>query len=117
MLALIDVGVMASTHSPLSYDLEVLGYAFFMGMGYGAWCALVLYAAGRAAVATKYAILSSIGNLPVAYVTWFDGWIHDKYGVAAMFGGEALIAVVCVVLGLLALKMIGSDRAASVAGR
>jgi hypothetical protein len=34
-----------------------------------------------------------------------------------MFGGEALIAVVCVVLGLLALKMIGSDRAASVAGR
>jgi MFS transporter, PAT family, beta-lactamase induction signal transducer AmpG len=111
LLALIAVGVIASARTPLSYDLGVLGYAFFTAMGVGAWCALVLYATGRTAVATKYAALASIGNLPNAYMTWLDGWIHDKYGVAAMFGGEALIAVLCIVLGLLVLKMIGTDTA------
>lgn len=108
LLAFLTMLVVVMGRTPLSYDLGVLGYAFFMGTAYGAWCALVLYATGRTAVATKYAALASIGNAPVAYMTWLDGWVHDEYGVAAMFAAEALLAVVCVVIGLLALKRIGS---------
>lgn len=111
LLAFVGVGVISIARTPLSYDLGVLSYAFFTGMGTGGWCALVLYATGRTSVATKYAVLASVGNMPNAYMTWLDGWIHDKYGVAAMFVGEALIAIVCVVLALLVLKLIGKNTA------
>jgi hypothetical protein len=110
LLALFAVPIIAVRRAPLGYDLGVLGYAFLTGMGTGAWCAMVLYATGRTAAATKYAVLGSIGNLPNAYMTWLDGWIHDRYGVAAMFGVEAIICAVCVALGLWVLRRIGPSE-------
>ena len=112
-LAIFSVQVVLMARTPSTYDLGVIGYAFFTGMGTAAWCALVLVATGRTAVATTYAALASIGNLPNAYMTWIDGLIHDRNGVTAMFIAEAMITLVCVAFGLLALKRISSSTVKS----
>ncbi len=67
-------------------------------MAYAAFSAIVLLAIGRGAASTKYATLSSLGNLPVVYMTASDGWVHDRFGTAWMLHSEALIAIVCIVL-------------------
>ncbi len=37
---------------------------------------LPLFAIGRGAASTKYAALSSLGNVPVVYMTALDGWVQ-----------------------------------------
>ena len=63
-------------------------------MAYTAFSAIVLLAIGRGAASTKYATLSSLGNLPVVYMTASDGWVHDRFGTAWMLHSEALIAII-----------------------
>jgi len=41
---------------------------------------VLLSAIGRGAASTKYAALSSLGNVPVVYMTGVDGWAHDRFG-------------------------------------
>ena len=65
------------------------------------------------AASTKYEALSSLGNLPVVYMTALNGYVHDKYGTSWMLLNEALLAVVCVIAGLLVLRAI-LDRSAGV---
>jgi hypothetical protein len=43
----------------------------------------------RGAAAFKYAVLSSLGNAPNAYMTAFNGLVHDHAGVTAMLIAEA----------------------------
>ena len=81
-------------------------YAASTGWAWAAFSALLLYAIGRGAASTKYATLSSLGNLPTTYMTAFDGWVHDRSGAAGMLNAEALLGVGSVVLGLIALKWI-----------
>jgi MFS transporter, PAT family, beta-lactamase induction signal transducer AmpG len=50
---------------------------------------MVLFVIGRGGAATKYAMLASLGNLPVFYMTALSGWAHDRYGTAAMLAIEA----------------------------
>jgi nitrate/nitrite transporter NarK len=75
-------------------------------MAYAAFSAVILLAIGRGAASTKYATLSSLGNLPVVYMTALDGWVHDRLGTARMLHIEALVAIVCVVLALPVLGKI-----------
>jgi hypothetical protein len=65
-------------------NIGVLAYALASGMAYAAFSAIVLLAIGRGAAATKYATLSSLGNLPVVYMTAANGWVHDRFGTAWM---------------------------------
>jgi len=58
----------------------------------------LLYAIGKKSAATKYSMLSSLGNLPVVLMTWFDGKVHDMYNSKIMLIAEAMIAVFFVVL-------------------
>jgi hypothetical protein len=106
LLAAIVVPIVTLAHGAPSYDLGVLSYAFFVGMGTAAWSALCLFASGHTAVASKYALLASIGNLPNAYMTTFDGWLHDQFGVGVMFATEGLFALACVSLGLIYLRSL-----------
>jgi hypothetical protein len=64
----------AIPRTPLTYSCGVLAYVFFGGVAYAAFSAVVLFAIGRGAASTKYATLSSLGNLPVVYMTAADGW-------------------------------------------
>jgi PAT family beta-lactamase induction signal transducer AmpG len=93
-----------------SYAVGVLVYAFFVGTSYAAYSAIVVHAIGRGAASTKYAICQSLGNIPVADMTAFDGWVHDRYGTVWMLNGEALLASFCVGAGLFALHRINAAR-------
>ena len=57
-----------------------------------AFSAVLLYAIGKKSAATKYSMLSSLGNLPVVLMTWFDGKVHDMYNSKIMLIAEAMIA-------------------------
>jgi MFS family permease len=105
--------IMAVTpRTPFAFSTGVLCYAFGGGVAYATFSAMVLYVIGRGAASTKYAMLSSLGNLPVVYMTALNGWAHDRYGTAAMLVIEALAAVVWVILGLAALARLKKRGAA-----
>ena len=72
---------------------------------------LPLFAIGRGAASTKYAALSSLGNVPVVYMTALDGWVHDRFGTGWMLQTDALSAIVFVVVALFVLHKINVARA------
>ena len=90
-------------------------YAFFGGAAYAAFSAVVLFAIGRGAASTKYAALSSLGNVPVVYMTALDGWVHDRFGTGWMLQTDALSAIVFVVVALFILHKINAARAQDLA--
>jgi MFS family permease len=99
--------------TPNSFAVGVLVYAFFVGTGYVAYSALVVHAIGRGVASTKYALCQSLGNIPVAYMTAFNGWVHDRFGGVWMLNGEALLALVFVAAGLIALQRIRTAEKSS----
>ena len=105
-LALVTVIMAATARTSLIFSSGVITYAFFGGIAYAAFSAVVLFAIGRGAASTKYATLSSLGNLPVIYMTAFNGWVHDRFGTAWMLQAEALTGLFCILIALLVLQMI-----------
>ncbi|MBA3833701.1 MAG: MFS transporter [Chthoniobacterales bacterium] len=102
-LAVVAAGMAIAARTSAAFSTGVLFYAFVGGVAYAAFSALVLFAIGRGAASTKYALLSSFGNLPVIYVTALDGWTHDRYGSAGMLLFEALAGIVSVLLAAIAV--------------
>src|SRR5712691_3690293 len=109
-LALAAIVMAFAPWTSTAYAIGVLVYAFFVGAGYAAFSALVVHAIGRGVASTKYAICQSLGNIPVAYMTAFNGWVHDRYGGIWMLNGEALLALVCIAAGLVVLQRINASR-------
>ncbi|MEO6547976.1 MAG: MFS transporter [Ferruginibacter sp.] len=95
---------------PVAYTIGVLAYAFGTGMIYASFTATILFAIGKKNVATKYSLIASIGNLPVVYMTAFNGWIHDKYNSKVMLLAEAALGILFVLLFFLALKYLMQKR-------
>ncbi len=73
-------------------------YAFVVGLTYAGFSGLVLEAIGRGAAATKYSVLASLANMPIAFMTFVNGWSHERWGSAVMLFGEALAGVAAVLL-------------------
>lgn len=105
-LAVVASMMAIAPRNPFTYSVGVLAYGLFCGMAYAAFSAIVLFAIGRGVASTKYALLSSLGNIPVVYMTAANGWVHDRYGVAWMLQVEALAGVVAIVVALAALQTI-----------
>jgi MFS family permease len=103
LIALVALVMAAAPRTPDVYSLGVLAYAFTFGLASAAFSAVILHAIGRGAASAKYAIVASLGNLPVVYMTAFDGWMYDSGGAVGMLAGEALLGIACVVLGLAAV--------------
>ena len=110
VLALIAIIMAVAARTPTAFNIGVLAYALASGMAYAAFSAVVLLAIGRGAAATKYATLSSLGNLPVVYMTAANGWVHDRFGTAWMLHFEALIAIACIILALAVLRWINPPK-------
>ena len=110
LIALVAIIMAVAPRTPNAFTTGVLAYALTCGIAYAAFSAVVLLAIGRGAASTKYATLSSLGNLPVVYMTASDGWVHDRYGTGWMLYYEALIAIVCIVLGLAVLRFINPPK-------
>jgi PAT family beta-lactamase induction signal transducer AmpG len=109
-IALVAIVMAVAPRTPNAFTIGVLAYALTCGMAYAAFSAIVLLAIGRGAASTKYATLSSLGNLPVVYMTASDGWVHDRFSTAWMLHSEALIAIVCMVLALAVLRWINPPK-------
>ena len=114
LMGLTTVLMAFAPRTPAVYCAGVLIYALTCGWCYAAFSALLLYVIGRGMASTKYATLSSLGNLPTSYMTAFDGWAHDRWGAAGMLHGEALLGVgsTAVLLFWLGRIKAGAARAA-----
>ena len=115
LLAVIAVAMAVAVRSTAAFSTGVLFYAFAGGFAYAAFSALVLFAIGRGAAATKYAVLSSFGNLPLIYMTALNGWSHDRYGSAGMLVIEALAAIIFVLFASFAVAWLRRRAAVTTA--
>ncbi|GAC1526199.1 MAG: hypothetical protein NVS2B4_02750 [Ramlibacter sp.] len=77
-----------STRSPSAFVVFTMGYAALIGCGFAAYSAIVLQAIGQRSAATNFNLMSALSNVPVAIMTSFDGWVHDRFGTNAMLYGE-----------------------------
>jgi PAT family beta-lactamase induction signal transducer AmpG len=105
-MALVAIVMAAAPRTSFQYSSWVLLYAGSVGMANASFSALVLNAIGRGAASTKYAIMSSIGNVPVVYMTALDGWAYDRWHASGMLNFEAWVSMAFVVLGLWALSKV-----------
>lgn len=101
--ALVTVLMAFMPYTPPAYISGVLVYGFCMGLMYAAYTAVLLFAIGKSHSATKFSLMSSLGNMPVVYMTTFNGWAHDKYGSKFMLSAEAFIGIIFIVIFYLIL--------------
>lgn len=110
LIAVVALFMRVAGFTPFTYITGVLTYAFMFGFATAAFSAIVLLAMGQGLASTKYALLSSLSNIPVVYMTAFDGWLYDKYGIRTMLLGEALLGLVFILLFLIVLSRVPPDR-------
>jgi len=90
---MLAVGMSIAPRTEAAFVLFACAYAFAVGLTYAGFTAVVLEAIGRGAAATKYNLLASLSNMPVAYVTYVDGWAHQQWGATAMLQVEAMLGL------------------------
>ncbi len=93
------------------FILFTLAYAFISGLTYAAFSALVLEAIGLGAAATKYNVMASLANTPIALMTLVDGRAQTEFGTSGMLHVEAL----CGVAGVIVFMLIAAIRMPRVA--
>ena len=112
------VGLMAAAmavlpRTPTVFTVFVMLYMAAVGMGYTGYAAIVLQAIGKKSAATNWNLMAALSNIPIAVMSTFDGWVHDKYGTNAMLLGElALPALTILAFGALVLLTRPRARAA-----
>jgi MFS family permease len=80
-----------SPHTPLAFAIGTLAYQLIVGCGYAGYSAIVLEAIGKKSAATNFNLMAAVSNMPLAFMTSFDSWMHDRHGVQAMLYGELLL--------------------------
>jgi MFS family permease len=100
-------------YQPWVYISGVLTYTFGIGLVNAAFTAVILFSIGKKNVATKYSFLSSIGNIPVMYMTVFVGWAHDTYNSKMMLLAEALLGLIFVIIAATVLQQLKKRRLVS----
>ncbi len=104
LCALVTVLIAVLPYHPAMYIAGVLSYGFCTGLIYAAFSAAIFFVIGKKQVATKYSLMSSLGNIPVVYMTTFNGWTHDKFGSRYMLTTEAVLGILFVIIFFLILK-------------
>ncbi len=88
---LIAVAMAWWVRSPEAFVVFTLGYSALIGCGFAAYSAIVLQAIGQRSAATNFNLMAAVSNVPIALMTTFDGWVHDRYGTNAMLYGELVL--------------------------
>jgi MFS transporter, PAT family, beta-lactamase induction signal transducer AmpG len=96
LIALCAVGMALAPRTPTMFVFFTLLYAALLGGAYSAFSAVTLEAIGRGAAATKYNLLASLSNIPIAWMTLVDGWAQSRWGSGGMLLAEAVIGVVAI---------------------
>jgi PAT family beta-lactamase induction signal transducer AmpG len=106
LIALCAVAMALAPRTPLMFVTFTIAYGFILGLCYSAFCAVTLEAIGGGAAATKYNLLASLSNAPIACMTYIEGIAQTRYGSAGMLYTEAGVGVLATaVFGLLALAL------------
>jgi PAT family beta-lactamase induction signal transducer AmpG len=82
--------------TPATYYLGVMLYLFSIGTAYGLFTAVVLEFLGNSGKSGsgRYAIINSLGNIPVLYMLQLDGWGGDRWGTRGLPGTECVVGAV-----------------------
>ncbi|MBV8604350.1 MAG: hypothetical protein JO224_06650 [Pelomonas sp.] len=70
----------------------------------------MLEAIGKRSAATNFNLTASLSNVPIAPITSFDGWVHDRFGTTAMRYGE--LALPALTIAAFALFVAATRRRA-----
>jgi MFS transporter, PAT family, beta-lactamase induction signal transducer AmpG len=108
--AIVTLAMAVFPMQPYVYITGVLAYALGLGLLNAAFTSVILYAIGKRNASTKYALLSSLGNLPVVYMTAFDGWAHDMHNSRFMLVAEALIGILFILISLFVLNRLKARK-------
>jgi MFS family permease len=98
LVGLIAAAMTVLPRTPMVFALFVMLYMAAVGMGYTGYAAIVLEAIGKKSAATNWNLMAAISNIPIAVMSTFDGWVHDRFGTQAMLLGELVVpaaAIVC----------------------
>jgi MFS transporter, PAT family, beta-lactamase induction signal transducer AmpG len=106
LMAATSLAMAGAPRTPATFGAGVVVYGLTLGMANAAFSAILLHAIGRGAASTKYAVLSSVGNAPISYMTALDGWAHDRFGAAGMLRLETAVGVGAVLVGLAAVRWV-----------
>ncbi len=106
LMATVTLIMSLSAYLPTTYIIGVLFYALTFGLANAGFSAIVLHAIGKGLASTKYALLSSFGNIPYAYMTYIDGRLHDSYNLKTMLLGETLLGISFIIISLLVLYQL-----------
>lgn len=110
LMAAVTLGMTFFDYNPETYAIGVLSYAFTFGLANAAFSAIVLHAIGKGMASTKYALISSLGNIPFPYMTVFDGWLHDTYGIKMMLLGETFMGISFVLISVFVLAHLRAKK-------
>ena len=82
--------------SPAVYFISTVLYLFTIGICYAMFTAVALEFLGGSGKSgsSRYAIINSIGNLPVAYMSYVDGRSYAHWGPRAMPALDAVVSAV-----------------------
>jgi len=94
------------SRSPTTFVVFTLAYSVAIGCGYAAYSAIVLQAIGRRSAATNFNLMAALSNVPIALMTSFDGWTHDRFGTDAMLYGE--LAMPAITIAAFALFVVAT---------
>jgi MFS transporter, PAT family, beta-lactamase induction signal transducer AmpG len=96
---------------PAIYFTGTVLYLFTIGVCYAMFTAVALEFLGGSGKSgsSRYAIINSIGNLPVAYMAFLDGRSYAHWGSRAMPGADAVLSIIAATL-LLAHFVVSRRR-------
>ena len=97
-------------YQPAVYITGVLAYNFGIGLINAAFTSVILFAIGKKNASTKYSLLASLGNLPVVYMTAFDGWAHDKHNSKFMLLTEAALGIMFIIICVIVLNRMKDKK-------
>lgn len=91
-LAILSLG----PQRPAVYFTGTVLYLFTIGAGYALFTGVSLEFLGRSGKSgsSRYAIINSLGNLPVAYVAYLDGRAYAHWGPRAMPAADAVLSAI-----------------------
>lgn len=86
-------------------------YSFTGGLAYTGYTAVVLEVIEGGAASTKFTMLSSLANMPIAYMIMIDGWAHGRFGAGGMLYTEAALSTLgAVVFAVVAAVAVSRRR-------
>jgi PAT family beta-lactamase induction signal transducer AmpG len=103
---------------PAIYFASTVLFLFTVGAGYALFTAVSLEFLGGSGKSgsARYAIINSLGNFPVSYMTWLDGRGYAHWGPRGMPGVDAFVTTV-LVLALLGHFVFSRRRKQGVGSR